>query len=133
MSFQKCINSWKIFLEMLTLIKKSRIAPTLNLIRSKMKERRIGPSTFSRTTLWKLLRTMGFTFKAIDRRVHLIEQPNIKLWRQRYIQRLNQNSANQNPRPVIYLDESWIGCNAVAVKGWVPKLMKSKRSKLDKQ
>ncbi|OXA37923.1 hypothetical protein Fcan01_27365 [Folsomia candida] len=101
------------------------------MLRSKIKEQNIGPPSFSRDTLWRLLRNMGYKFTAIDRRIHLIEQPNIRLWRQKYIQRLNQNSTSDNPRPVIYLDESWIGCNSVAVKGWMPKIMRTKRMKLD--
>lgn len=101
------------------------------MLRSKIKEQNIGPPSFSRDTLWRLLRNMGYKFTAIDRRIHLIEQPNIRLWRQKYIQRLNQNSTSDNPRPVIYLDESWIGCNSVAVKGWMPKIMKTKRMKFD--
>jgi len=103
----------------------------MNLIRSKIKAALIGPATFSRHTLWKVLRKMGYAFKTLDRRVHLIEQPNIKTWRQLYIQKLNQNAASSEPRPVIYIDESWIGCNATAVKGWVPRVMKSKRDKLN--
>ena len=96
-----------------------------------MKERKAGPSTFSRKTLWKVIRKMGYRCKALDRRIYLTEQLNIKVWRRRLIQRLNQNAQCQTPKPVIYIDESWIGCNAVALKGWVPKIMKNTREKMD--
>ncbi len=106
-----------------------RISPTVSNIHSKLKERGIGPPISSKT-LSRLLHKIGYRYKSIDDRVCLVEQPHLREWRQNFIQRLNQNNASPYPRPVIYLDESWINCNDTAKKGWIPKVMKTRRDKL---
>jgi len=95
-----------------------------------MKDNDIGPKV-SRSTLYRLLRDLGYRSTVADRRAHMTETENIRAWRRRFIQRLNANEQSEEPKPVIYLDESWIDCNSTAKKGWRPKVIKTRRDKLD--
>jgi transposase len=101
------------------------------MLNEKIREQGIGPRVH-RSTLWRLLKKIGYSFTAIDNRVHLIERNDLREWRKKFIQYINQNNAlGSQARPVVYLDESWIDCHATAKKGWKPKVMKRRRDKLD--
>jgi len=100
------------------------------MIAQKVKDDGVGPPVGT-NSLRRLIRSLGYSFKGVDTRVKLLEKSHLREWRKRYIQKLNENEASQNPKEVIYLDESWIDCNATAKKGWTPKIMKSKRDRID--
>jgi len=106
------------------------VCPTLKLIAQRMKEDEVGPLVGT-DTIRRLIISLGYSFKCVDTRVKLLEKSHLKEWRRRFIQRLNENEASENPKDVIYLDESWIDCHATAKKGWTPKVMKSKRDRID--
>jgi len=104
--------------------------PTVKMIHSRLKEDKIGPQV-GKETLRRFLHTLGYSFKKVDTRVQLLEKPHLKEWRKKFLQRLNENESSEYPKDVIYLDESWIDCNATATKGWVPRISKSKRDRID--
>jgi hypothetical protein len=99
------------------------------MIKAKLKEDKVG-TQISISTLSVLLKDIGYSYKAFDRRAHVVEQNHIRLWRRAFIQKLNENESCEHPKPIIYLDESWIDCNATAKKGWAPRVLKTKRDKL---
>jgi len=106
------------------------VCPTVKMIASRLKEQEIGPIVSLDTTR-RLLRTLGFCHKRVDSRVRLVEKTHLRDWRRKYIQRMNENDASENPKDVIFLDESWIDCNLTAKNGWCPKICKSTRDRVD--
>ncbi|XP_076043134.1 uncharacterized protein LOC143026502 isoform X2 [Oratosquilla oratoria] len=85
--------------------------PTLDLLLAKVK---LPPINFSsgRTSLYKLIRKIGFRYHRVEngRRI-LIEQQDLVSWRCRYLREKFKNHTSDNPRPEIYLDETWIAQN----------------------
>ncbi|XP_045445837.1 uncharacterized protein LOC123653905, partial [Melitaea cinxia] len=59
----------------------------------------------SRTTLWRIMKDMGFYFKKCgSKRKVLMERYDIVAWRYRYLEELRNNRLG-NQRPVVCLDE----------------------------
>lgn len=72
-----------------------------------------------RETLRKSLRKIGFHYrKTQSNRKVLTERNDISAWRAKYLQELKQNSLSGNPRPVIYLDETYIHSSHTSNKCW---------------
>ncbi|XP_038221442.1 uncharacterized protein LOC119839277, partial [Zerene cesonia] len=72
----------------------------------------------SRTTLWRILKNMGFYFqKCKSKRKVLMERYDIVAWRSRYLKQLRENREGDQ-RPVIYLDETYIHSTYCAGKCW---------------
>jgi len=94
-----------------------------------MRKDKIGPNV-SEVTLQKILRRNGYVYQKVESVYHIMERNHIRQWRARFIQKLNQNASLDVPKPVIYLDESWIDCNSTIKKGWAPKFKKSTRDRL---
>ncbi|CAH2223212.1 jg2407 [Pararge aegeria aegeria] len=77
--------------------------------------------TGSETTLRKRIKSdLGYRFKrCYQKRLALIERPQIQAWRAKYLRRMKQNdSLDANKRPVIYLDETWIHAHYTVKKCW---------------
>ncbi|KAJ8723794.1 hypothetical protein PYW07_007774 [Mythimna separata] len=75
----------------------------------------------SRTTLRRILvESLGYKFKKCQsNRLALIQRPNIKAWRTKYLRRIRQNDAlAADKKPVIYLDETWIHSHYTVKKCW---------------
>ncbi|XP_076037484.1 uncharacterized protein LOC143022948 [Oratosquilla oratoria] len=62
----------------------------------------------SRSTLWKLVRDLGFNFKKHGNRAILMEKTEIVASRNKYLQEIELNRTCENPRPEVYLDETWV-------------------------
>ncbi|XP_063394034.1 uncharacterized protein LOC134679122 [Cydia fagiglandana] len=74
-----------------------------------------------RTTLLNIMKNhLGFRFKrCTQKRLELVEQPQIKAWRARYLTRIRENDAlGPNKKLVVYLDETWIHCHYTVNKCW---------------
>lgn len=69
-----------------------------------------------RETLRKLLHTIGFRFKNIDKRVIIKETKRIVEWRQQYLIQINQFRVEN--RNIYYLDETWFDTHDTIKKGW---------------
>lgn len=73
---------------------------------------------YGRTSLRSILKTLGFKYKKCQsKRKVLIERSDIAAWRAKYILRLRKNRQEQN-RPVIYLDETYIHASYHLEKCW---------------
>ena len=72
-----------------------------------------------RTTLWKLLRKIGFRYRKVNDKRYVYEQPRIIAWRHKYLRRMMKN--RQEKRPVVYLDETWVNSHDGKAKTWVEK------------
>ncbi|XP_034840153.2 uncharacterized protein [Maniola hyperantus] len=72
----------------------------------------------SRTTLWRIMKDMGFYFKKCrSKRKVLMERYDIVAWRYRYLEELRNNRLG-NQRPVVYLDETYMHATYCAGKCW---------------
>lgn len=70
-----------------------------------------------RTTLWKIIRQIGFRFKKCgSKRKLLMERYDIVAWRYRYLNILRQN--RNEGRPIVYLDETYIHASYSVNKCW---------------
>lgn len=72
----------------------------------------------SRTTLWRIIKEMGFYFKKCrSKRKVLMERFDIAAWRHRYLEELRNNRFGKQ-QPVVYLDETYIHATYCAGKCW---------------
>jgi transposase len=63
-------------------------------------------------SLWKILKTLGFQFKKCnDGRKFLMERNDIVASRMIFLRKMHNMRKESYPRPVIYLDETWINQN----------------------
>ena len=71
-----------------------------------------------RTTLCKVLKSIGFKYKAReDGKRYIYEQPRIIQQRHNYLRRMTKNRIEG--RPQVYLDETWINSHAARERVWV--------------
>ena len=77
--------------------------PTLCKLHSTLKER--GLFGAGRTTLWKLLHKIGFSYRKVNDKRYVYEQRRIINWHHKYLCRLRKN--RREGKTVIYLDETW--------------------------
>lgn len=61
---------------------------------------------FCRTTMYNMLRELGFRFRKRERQSILLERDDIVLWRRDYIRKIRQYQSEN--RPIYYTDETWI-------------------------
>ncbi|CAK1595274.1 unnamed protein product [Parnassius mnemosyne] len=60
---------------------------------------------YSETTLWRLLKKLGFKYGKLDERRTVMESPRLLLLREKFINKIRlRRSAGKN---IIYLDETW--------------------------
>uniref|UniRef100_A0A6P7GNL9 Uncharacterized protein LOC114344874 n=1 Tax=Diabrotica virgifera virgifera TaxID=50390 RepID=A0A6P7GNL9_DIAVI len=79
--------------------------PTINSLLAVVNKDEHLPN-FSRTTLHRLIKDMGFVYTKRDRKSMLIEKPEIISWRHRYLREIRTfREQNYN---IVYLDESWV-------------------------
>ena len=76
--------------------------PTLKKLLSILREK--GLFCGHRTTLWKLLRRIGFTYKKVQNKMYVYEQPRIIECRHKYLRRMGKN--RKENRPVVFLNET---------------------------
>jgi hypothetical protein len=73
--------------------------------------------TGHRTALWKLLRKIEFTYRKVNDKRYLYEQPRIIEWRHKYLRRMRKN--RRENRPVLFLDETWANAHDGNDRTWV--------------
>ena len=101
--------------------------PTLDNLLSVVKSRDV--FTGGRTTLWQVLREMGFRYRKHENKRYIYEQPRVIQRRHDYLRRLRRNRVEQ--RPVMYLDETWVNAHHgrdmyhVGRPGWYCRLEKA--------
>ena len=94
-----------------------RTYPTLCKLHSLLKER--GLFSAGRTSLWKLLHKIGFSYRKINDKRYVYEQHRIINWRHKYLRRLRRNRSEG--KTVIYLDETWANAHDGHERTWVKK------------
>lgn len=91
--------------------------PTVKLLLKKMQQKIDYKG--HQETLRKQLHKIGFSFKkCIDKRKFLLERSDIVVWRSQYLRRLKENDTLENPRPITYLDETYIHPSYGVSKCW---------------
>ncbi|XP_050064347.1 uncharacterized protein LOC126553236 [Aphis gossypii] len=103
----------------------NRELPNLNKILSVVNEDDTLPD-FALTTLWRLLKSMGFQFSKRGRNSALIENDDIRAWRRRYIRDIRKY--REEGRPIYYLDETWVNAGDVAIRVWCDTTVKSSQA-----
>ena len=89
--------------------------PTLDMLLVAAREK--GIFTGECTTLRNILRKMGFKHKRVNDKWYIYEQAHIIVQRHEYLRRLRRN--RREPRPVVYLDETWVNARDGVEKMWV--------------
>ena len=74
--------------------------------------------TGGRSSLHSILKKLGFKFANADGRKYLVERSEIVALRHSYLQTLRENRQSENPRPVIYQDETWLNAHHSVKKCW---------------
>lgn len=72
--------------------------------------------TLKRTTLWKILKKLGFKWMKRSRNSALMERQDIVLWRRRYLTSIRKFRAEG--RKVYYLDETWVNAGHTKQNIW---------------
>lgn len=101
--------------------------PTVDKILIKVNEDENLPN-LKRTTLWKLLKEMNFSFKKRARNSFLKEKCEIVTWRRRYLRQIKE-FREQNKKNY-YLDETWVNEGHTVQKIWVDETVTSPRQAL---
>ena len=95
--------------------------PTLDMLLVAVREK--GIFSGERTTLWKILRKMGFKHKKVDDKRYIYEQARIRVQRHKYLRRLRRN--RREHKPVVHLDETWANARDGVEKMWVEDDLKA--------
>ena len=80
---------------------------------------------FTKTTLYKILRDLEFSFSTKQRNSGLIDKEYIVLWRQTYLRKMAQYRAEG--RHIYFLDETWVNAGDCPNKQWIDKSIRSSR------
>ena len=63
--------------------------------------------SISKTTLWKVVRSSGFTFRKSDGGLNIVcELPHLTAARSKYLRQLREK--RMEGYDIVYLDESWV-------------------------
>ncbi|XP_035716534.1 uncharacterized protein LOC110841924 isoform X1 [Folsomia candida] len=79
----------------------------------------------SKWTLRKLIKQLGFRFKTVDKRAVILMRSDIVQKRYEYLSVMIKNRQSENPKCVVYTDETWVDSYARTGKGWVINSPKS--------
>lgn len=85
-------------------------------------QRRLRANTtinISKTTVYNVLKELGFHYKKIDRRQCIMDSPRLVKHRYEYLTSIKQ--FRQEGRYICFLDETWFDTHAVVKKGWTDK------------
>ncbi|XP_050505181.1 uncharacterized protein LOC126883577 [Diabrotica virgifera virgifera] len=97
-----------------TMYEEQRI-PTLRALKQRLNvdETQISCSL---TSLWKILKSMGFRYRIIDKRQVIMESHRLQKWRYEYITSIRKFRSENHP--IIYLDETWFDTHSTRPKGF---------------
>jgi len=102
----------------------NRDLPTLDKVLVAINEDE-GLPDFSRTSLFRLMKSMDFVYVKRGRHSALIEKMEIIVWRRNYLRQIKQY--REEGRPIYYLDETWVNAGDVNSKVWFDKTVSSAR------
>lgn len=98
--------------------------PTVSKVLQAVNDDPLLPS-FSRTTLWRLLKELNFSYSKSQRNSYLTEREDLILWRRRYLRSIREY--RQLGRPIYFLDETWVNAGDIPQKAWVDHTIKSSK------
>lgn len=91
--------------------------PTLNKVLSEVNDDpEIFDKNISRTTLYRILKDIGFSFQKRTRQAVLLERQDIILWRRKYLRRIRE--LKEKGASVYYLDETWVNEGHTQTRVW---------------
>lgn len=99
----------------------NRELPTLGKILTVINEDQSLPS-FSRTSLYRLIKSIEFEYVKRGRNSALLEKNEIILWRRRYIRDLRKY---REGRQIYYLGETWVNAGDVTSRIWSDNTVQS--------
>lgn len=100
------------------------IPPTMSTILSAINTDDDLPN-FKRTTLFHLLKDMGFEFQKMGRKSILIERDDIIRWRHKYLRSIRK--FREEGKYIVYTDESWVNVGHAVNKAWCDTTIQSAR------
>ncbi|KAL4112105.1 hypothetical protein QTP88_015953 [Uroleucon formosanum] len=103
--------------------------PTLDKILSRINTTE-GLPQFTRTTLYSLLRQMGFKYQQRIRNSAMIERDEIVVWRRNYLEYIKRY--RKEGRPIYYMDETWVNAGDCNSRIWVDKTVISRTDAFSK-
>ena len=93
---------------------KSQDLVSIRKLKVRLEERGLN---LSKSTIWKIVRSKGFSFKSLDEsREALLQQPHLVAMRGRYLRKLKQK--RDEGLDIVFLDESYVNANHTAKKEW---------------
>ncbi|KAK9744531.1 hypothetical protein QE152_g7686 [Popillia japonica] len=104
---------------------KERKHVTLQSLKDQLKTKEI--VSLSRQSLATLLKDIGFKFRKEDNRRALVERHYVALMRSVFLKKYMDNLSSSTPRPVVFLDETWIYSKGNKGKSWQDDSVKSVR------
>lgn len=78
-----------------------------------------------RTTLYKILKKIGFKFNKRGRNSLLLDRDDIYFWRRKYLRAIKL--ARENHQKIYYLDETWVNEGHTTSKAWEDTTVMSSR------
>ncbi|XP_072384665.1 uncharacterized protein [Diabrotica undecimpunctata] len=84
----------------------------------------VDETQISLTSLWKILKSMGFRYRIIDKRQVIMESHRLQKWRYEYITSIRKFPSENHP--IIYLDETWFDTYSTQPKGFADSSGKCK-------
>jgi hypothetical protein len=69
-----------------------------------------------RTTLYTLIKEIGFNYEKRSKNALLIERNDIILWRHSYLRKIKR--FREESKDIIYLDETWVNVGQTILKEW---------------
>lgn len=81
--------------------------------------------TFKRSTLYKILKNIGFKFNKRGRNSLLLDRDDIFFWRRNYLRAIKH--ARENRQKIYYLDETWVNEGHTTSRAWEDTTVKNSR------
>ena len=92
------------------------IVPTSAEIKIELQKRQF-PVDYSERHFKRLLHSIGFAYKTINKRLSIMETERLRKHRVEFIRTIRQyRNAGRN---IVYLDETWFDTHEVSRKGWI--------------
>lgn len=92
--------------------------PTLKKLENSLKQANLFNG--GKSSLWKIMKQIGFVYKKYNHRRILMEKPSVALLRCQFLRKVQ----NVNMENLIFLDETWLNENVHQDKGWTDGTIK---------
>lgn len=101
------------------------IPPTLDMILGAVGMEETIPN-FSRSTLYRLLKDIGFSFEKIGKKVMMMDRDDIIRWRHTYLRNIRRYRSEG--RNIVFTDESWVNVGHFVSKAWTDTTVSTSRN-----